>query len=208
MKNSVLFGLLIIGIAVSSCKSMMYTDDTASPTVHFLFSPPNNSGDKLISINGNGEASVDGVSQTFNFETQVLYLKRGNKYVTLISAKDDRDNSGNEGSLQEMTLTMPSTNIIETPNMPADLGDNWTAESHDLNTQTFKFTGNRMDVRDGAAIGPTMIPRGANASIEEEYEILVTAKDYNGYGSITPPNTTTVRLYIRINNDRYGIGAR
>ena len=204
MKKSILLGLLILSIVFTSCKSTIPTSDNVYPTVYFQFLPTGNSGEDNFIIKGEGTVKIGNQAvQPFNFDSDVLYLKKDNVYNTLIGGSDDKDPSNGKGAVLSASLQMPSNAIINISNAAEITSGNWNESSLTTtpNTRTFRFVNDPDDIRDGVIIAPNLTPRLQNigGSGIDDFEFTLTVTDYFDHATVKT-------LVVRITNANSHIG--
>ncbi|WP_432412793.1 hypothetical protein [Rasiella sp. SM2506] len=204
MKKSILLGLLVVGIVFTSCKSTIPTTDNVYPTVYFQFLPTSNSGEDIFIIKGEGTVKIGNQAvQPFNFDSDVLYLKKDNVYNTLIGGSDDKDPSNGKGAVLSASLIMPSNRIINISNTAEITSGKWDESSLTTtpNTRTFRYTSDPDDIRDGTVISPNITPRLQNISGSgiDDFEFTLTVTDYFDHA-------TAKTLVVRITNAASHIG--
>lgn len=178
MKNLSIISLLMLSIVVTSCRVTIPERDSVFP--EFLFH-----------IRGGG--LNEKIDETFDFDNKVLYLKRNDSYKVLFSA-------GDQGGMDEIAWELPIQRIVDITT-PSPFPGGWGDRSTLAERRVISWRGDRSDPRTGSVINIDFIPMGDTMSGVEEFDFILSARDYFG-------NRTVKSLTVRIHNEGPRIGTR
>ncbi len=158
MKNSIILGLLIVSISLTSCKTTIPDRDTVIPGVAF-------------NLYGNGISTGDiQITATFDFDNQALYLKRDLTYNILFSGTDS-------GGVSKVTWELPNSNIIQ---FPDPIPSSWIDRSGSIDTRILEANGNPSDPRSSILLGTKIIGHTLDNGGTENRDFKFTVIDFRG----------------------------